>query len=44
LLNFSLGVYVGVNTLEEAGMTVAGETARRLGARPYPQMLKWLRD
>ncbi|HEX8248014.1 MAG TPA: hypothetical protein VF599_07570 [Pyrinomonadaceae bacterium] len=44
LMNFSLGVYIGVNTLENAGMTATGENARRLGVSPYPQMLKWLRD
>jgi hypothetical protein len=45
LLNgFSLGVYIGVNTLEEAGMTATGESARRRGVQAYPQMLKWLRD
>lgn len=44
LLNFSLGAYIGVNTLEAAGMTATGENARRLGVKPYPQMLKWLRD
>ncbi|HEX9962076.1 MAG TPA: hypothetical protein VGB00_14165 [Pyrinomonadaceae bacterium] len=44
LINFSLGVYIGVNTLENAGMTATGEKARQLGVQPYPQMLKWLRD
>jgi hypothetical protein len=44
LMNFSLGVHIGVNTLEDAGMTATGENARRLGVSPYPQMLKWLRD
>lgn len=44
LQNFSLGVYIGVNTLENAGMTATRDNARRLGVAPYPQMLKWLRD
>ena len=44
LLSFNLGVYMGVNTLENAGMTATGENARQLGVEPYPQMLKWLRD
>jgi hypothetical protein len=44
LMNFSLGVYIGVNTLEDAKMTATGENARRLGVAPYPQMSKWLRD
>ena len=43
LLSFSLGVYVGVNILEEAGMTATGETAAKLNVLPYPQMIKWLR-
>lgn len=44
LLNFSFGVFIGVNILEDAGMTATGENALRLGVEPYPQMLKWLRD
>lgn len=44
LLSFSLGVYIGVNTLENAGMTATGANARNSGVQPYPQMLKWLRD
>lgn len=44
LMNFSLGVYIGVNILEDTEMTATGENARRLGVSPYPQMLKWLRD
>ncbi|HLM01763.1 MAG TPA: hypothetical protein VK400_11965 [Pyrinomonadaceae bacterium] len=44
LTNFSLGVYLGVNTLENAEMTATGENARKLGVSPYPQMLKWLCD
>jgi len=44
LMNFSLGVYIGVNSLEEAGMTATGENARKLAVEPFPQMLKWFRD
>ena len=44
LFNFSLGVYIGVNGLQDAGLTVIGEKATELGLPPYPQMLKWLRD
>jgi hypothetical protein len=44
LLNFSLGVYFGVDMLEAAEMTATGENARRRAAAPYPKMLKWLRD
>jgi hypothetical protein len=44
LFNFSLGVYIGVNILEEAKMTVTGERATESHAAPFPKMLKWLRD
>lgn len=43
LMNFEIGVPVGVNGLEEAGMTTMG-TEARANVRPYPHMLKWLRD
>ena len=41
---FNVGVYPGASGLQEAGMTVAGEAARRLNVPAYPHMLKWLRD
>lgn len=44
LRSFSLGVYIGVNTLEAAEMTATGENARKIAVEPFPQMLKWLRD
>lgn len=44
LLNFSLGIYIGVNGLEEAGMTASDKLAQEIGVKPYPHMLKWLRD
>jgi hypothetical protein len=43
LMNFEVGVPLGVNGLQEAGMTMI-ENAAREGVRPYPHMLKWLRD
>ena len=43
LMNFEIGVPVGVNGLQEAGMTMIGNRERE-GVRPYPHMLKWLRD
>ena len=43
LMNFEIGVPLGVNGLEEAGMTMMG-TEARAGVLPYPHMLKWLRD
>jgi len=42
LTNFRLGVYLGVNSLEEAGMTLTASLARD-GLQSYPHMLKWLR-
>ena len=44
LFNFSVGVYVGLNGLQEAGMAASTNQARELGSLPYPHMLKWLRD
>jgi hypothetical protein len=44
LLNFSLGVYLGVNELEDAKMTATGENALKSGIPAYPKMIKWLRD
>jgi hypothetical protein len=44
LLNFSLGVYFGVEQLEEAGLTATPKRAAELGLEPYPKMRKWLRD
>jgi hypothetical protein len=44
LLSFSLGVYIGVNLLEESGMTATGEKAHQMNVEPYPKMLRWLRD
>ena len=43
LLNFRLGVYLGVNGLQEAGMTATANIAHEMGVLPYPHMLKWLR-
>ncbi len=44
LFNFSLGVFLGVNVLEEAEMTVTEAKANELTIAPFPKMLKWLRD
>ncbi len=44
LFSFSLGVYIGVNGLQDAGLTAMGHRATELGVTPYPHMLKWLRD
>jgi hypothetical protein len=44
LLNFSLGIFIGVEQLEEAGMTVCAANAESAGTAPYPAMTKWCRD
>jgi len=44
LLNFSIGAYIGVTGLQEAGLTLFGESARDKGIPSYPHMIKWLRD
>lgn len=43
LVNFQMGVYLGVNVLEGAGMAVASGKASD-ETTVYPQMLKWLSD
>ena len=43
-LAYSLGVYHGAAGLAAFGLTAIGEQAQRLGVRPYPHMLRWLRD
>ena len=42
--NFTLGAYIGVNVLQDAGLAAMGNKAIELGVRPYPQMIKWLRE
>lgn len=44
LMNFQLGVNIGVATLEEAEMAKAGEKALKAGVPAFPKMIKWLRD
>ena len=41
---YALGVYPGAHMLQELGMTMTGEAARRLNVAPYPHMLRWTRD
>jgi hypothetical protein len=43
LRNFALGVYVGVDDLQRAGMTARPRDAERLGIAAYPWMRLWLR-
>jgi hypothetical protein len=42
--NFNLGVYIGVNGLQDAGLSLTQPEALKRGLPPYPHMLKWLRD
>lgn len=44
LLNFSFGVFVGLNGLEEYGMAFSEAKSRENGAPAFPKMQKWLRD
>lgn len=44
LLNFEMGVFLGVPGLEAAGMSLSPSTAARTGKKPFPAMQKWLRD
>lgn len=43
LQGFSLGVYIGVGDLQEAGMTAMPGDAERLGMAAYPQISRWVR-
>jgi hypothetical protein len=43
LRNFDVGVPLGVNGLQEAGLTMIHDAGCK-AVRPYPHMLKWLRD
>ncbi len=44
LFNFSLGIYLGLNGLEESGMAYSENKAKEIGVLSYPKMQKWLRD
>lgn len=44
LLNFSIGIFPGINQLEDAGMTFSEQTAAKLGAESFPKMIKWCKD
>jgi hypothetical protein len=43
-LNFTLGVYLGVNGLEEYGLAVGKQRATAMGVEPYPHMIAWVRS
>jgi hypothetical protein len=42
--NFSEGRYVGVPLLQWMGLTADEQHAPALGVKPYPHMLRWLRE
>jgi hypothetical protein len=44
LLNFQLGVYLGVQALEDSGLTLAPNTASAECKPGFPTMIKWLCD
>ncbi len=44
LFGFRMGVFLGLDGLEEMGMTFTEKTANKLGEKPFPKMRKWLRD
>jgi len=44
LENFGAGRYIGVPILEWTRMTATPREAEALGVRPYPFMLRWLRE
>lgn len=44
LFNYSLGVFMGINVLEEAEMAFTPQTAASRSVNPFPAMHKWLRD
>lgn len=44
LFNFQLGVFPGINQLEDAGMTFSRQTAANPETESFPKMVKWLKD
>lgn len=42
LLNFKLGVFIGLNGLEENEMAFSAAKAAEMGVEPFPKMYKWL--
>ena len=43
LMNFALGIYLGVHELEDAGMTLSPAEAAQAAREPFPAMERWLR-
>jgi hypothetical protein len=44
IASYSHGVYPGAFGLAQAGMTLTGADASLAGVRPYPAMIRWLRE
>lgn len=44
LFSYSLGVFFGINILEENEMAFSQNSAAQKGVAPFPAMHKWLRD
>jgi hypothetical protein len=44
LLNFEMGLFLGVHGLEAAGMTLSRREAAESDRQPFPVMQKWLKD
>jgi len=44
LQGFELGLYIGLQGLEDAELTLTPTTGLRNNCEPYPAMIKWIRD
>lgn len=42
LLNFELGIFIGLNGLEENEMAFSTQKSAEIGVEPFPKMQKWL--
>lgn len=44
LFNYSLGMFMGIQVLEESEMAFGQNLAAQKNVEPFPEMQKWLRD
>lgn len=44
LFNYSLGMFLGIQVLEESEMAFGQNLAAQKNVEPFPEMQKWLRD
>ena len=44
LKNFNEGCYIGVPMLQYLGLAYDNKSAEELNIRPYPNMVRWLRE